>query len=191
MGQPMPKTIAQSGAKETASLLVVRKIKAGCEEKFWQLEDDIQADVSQFKGFVAVSHMPTDGENEREYFSIVQFDSAENLIEWERSELRKHHLQRIDELLEGEIRPRRVSGLEDLFRSEDKPAGPARYKMVIVLIVVIFSMLAVLRPLSVWLFGDLNDVVRTLLVVATQVPLMTYFVMPFLTRLLGGWLKSS
>jgi antibiotic biosynthesis monooxygenase (ABM) superfamily enzyme len=187
----MQNNTPQAGPNETASLVVVRKIRAGCEEQFWQLEDDLVAEVSKYKGFIAVKHMPTGGGQEREYFSIVQFDSAEHLIEWERSAARKLHLERINEVLEGEIRPRRVSGLEDLFREQEKPVGPPRYKMVIVLVAVIFSMLAMLRPLSVWLLGELPDVLRTLIVVVVQVPLMTYLVMPRVNRLLSGWLQRG
>jgi antibiotic biosynthesis monooxygenase (ABM) superfamily enzyme len=65
---------------------------------------------------------------------------------------------------------------------------PARYKMVVVTGVAIFAInrLLALLPLA-WL-APFPPLVQLLILVFTTTALMTYVVMPRLTKLLAGWL---
>jgi uncharacterized protein len=60
--------------------------------------------------------------------------------------------------------------------------------MVIVLIVVIFCVISLLAPIYSALLGGLPQWLRSLVVVIIQVYLMTYLIMPRITRLLSRWL---
>lgn len=177
---------AQVVSGDTVSVLMVRKVQPGCEDAFWALEGEIEAEVSQFPGFLTVSHLPTEL-GETEFMTVLQFDSVQSLTRWQDSEIRDRLLDKTDALVEGDVRRKSVTGLEGLF---DAPpvARPQRYKMTIVLVAVILSLILTLRPLVAMAIGEVPPMLQTAVVVIVQVILMTYVVMPFVTKLLSGWL---
>jgi len=177
---------AQVVSGDTVSVLMVRKIVKGFEEAFWRLEAEIEAEVKQFPGFLTVNHLPTAADG-NEYMTVLQFDSVESLIEWQTSEVRQRLLDRADALVEGIVRRKSVTGLEGLF---DAPpvARPPRYKMTLVLIVVILGLILTLKPLVAMAIVNAPPLLQTAAVVVIQVIIMTYLVMPAVTKLLAGWL---
>ena len=189
-------TTKNTPAGETATLMVVRKIKPEHEKEFWAMEERAAAEAAKYPGFVALNHIPTSSEKDLEYFSILHFDSVEHLVAWEKSPDRARHLRDFRPFIEGDMRPRRVTGLEGLFATGAQAVRPPRYKMVLVLIPLIFSMLAVIQPLVAFVFNELaltelNSVIRMLIVVCIQVPLMTYVAMPIVNKVLAKWLLKS
>ncbi len=97
-------------------------------------------------------------------------------------------MAKIEHLVEGEERIKRLSGLEFLFADQ---LHPKAHKMVLVLIAVIFTLLMVLGPLVSFLFSALPGLpgwVVQLFQVSLLVTLMTYFIMPRVTRMLMPWL---
>jgi hypothetical protein len=83
--------------------------------------------------------------------------------------------------------------LEFWFTPPDRstPAAPPRYKLAIILTLVIFSLSLLVTPMLTGLLGILPALLRQLVVVAIQVTLITYLILPFLTRLLSRWLFAS
>ena len=71
--------------------------------------------------------------------------------------------------------------------------SPRRYKMVIVTIPVIALLLLTLVP-QIHFIGESLSVpysIRFVIAIAIMVLLMTYFIMPFLTRVLRRWFFNS
>ncbi|HEB27278.1 MAG TPA: hypothetical protein ENI05_05805 [Porticoccus sp.] len=183
---PLTHRQAQVVSGDTVSVLMVRKITPGFENSFWLLEDEIEAEVGQFPGFLTVTHLSTSvGENE--FMTVLQFESVESLANWQASDIRQRLLDRSDALVEGGVRRASVTGLEGLF---DAPpvARPRRYKMTLVLIAVILSLMLALRPLVTLWMGDFPPLIQTVVVVVVQVVLMTHLVMPVVTKILASWL---
>ena len=126
---------AQLVAGATVSVLLVRTVKRGCEDAFWALEREIEAELERVPGFLTVNHFPTRQGDEGEYLTVLQFDSVDSLVAWERSEARQRFLERAQELVVGDIRRKHISGLEGLFEGSAS-RHPPRYKMVLVLVAV-------------------------------------------------------
>jgi len=96
-------------------------------------------------------------------------------------------------MLEGEPIRKKVSGLEvwfDLPEIEMTSQAP-RYKMALIITIVLFA-LSVIQGL---LFGQVLDAmpwpVRTLVIIVVNVMLMTYLLMPYLTKSLKKWLYQE
>lgn len=89
---------------------------------------------------------------------------------------------------ENEIR--RVPGL-DWFTPDRSTPTPPRYKMAIVLTGVIFVLSGIFTPIVKALFKGLPPILSQLITVAIQVVLLTYVILPRLTKLLSRWLFAT
>jgi len=182
--------------EDPVTTIISRKVKAGHEAEYERWLAGIAAAASAFPGYLGANVMRPSDKTKPEYVSIFRFDSYASLKRWQESEIHREWQERLPrDVLEGDAQISRMTGLEVWFTAPGAAAlaQPSRHKMAIVLIVVVFAMLTTLTPLFAWAFGGLHPKVRLLIVVATQVSLMTYVVMPTVTRLLSRWLyaKSS
>lgn len=191
-----PKQPPRLADGNTVSVIMARTVKKGCELRFWNIETEIEIAMRKVKGFLAINHLSTMSEGNNEFITIVQFDSVENLTDWENSTLRSHLLGQLDELIEGDIRRKSVVGLEGMFDSPSAASTgqlkpPPKHKMAILVIAVIYVMLLILRPLINSVTTFLPAWAQLFFVVVTQVIIMTYVVMPSLTRWLSNWLFTK
>lgn len=181
---------AQIVSGESVSVLIARKVQKGFEEQFWALEKELFDEVEKIPGFLTVNHFPTTAGEDNEYVSVLQFDGIEALLRWERSEARNRILEDIQEMLEYEPRRKSITGLEGMFMSATQ-AGPPRWKMSLVLSVVIFLMIILLRPLVNQVLPGVPSMLQMFVTISVQVPLLTYLVMPQLTKALSSWLYKK
>ena len=188
-----PKQPPRLADGNTVSVIMARTIKTGCELAFWTIETEVEVELNNVTGFLAINHLPIMSNGNNEYITIVQFDSVEHLILWEQSAIRAVLLTKINELIDGDIRRKSVTGLEGMFDAPLVDTSiqlkvPPKYKMAILIIGVIFIMLQILSPMITSFAAFLPEWIRSFIVVVIQVLLMTYFVMPALTRWLSNWL---
>ena len=82
-----------------------------------------------------------------------------------------------------------LTGLESWFTLPTQPgAPPPRYKMAVLTWVTIFPLITLVVVVSAPLMGSLPLVLRLGVTTLVTVSLMTWVVMPRVTRLLRGWL---
>lgn len=94
---------------------------------------------------------------------------------------------------ESDNRIQKMPGLEFWFTllNSSAPASPPRYKMAIVLTIVIFTLSILISPVLISLLGGLPSLLRQFIIVSIQVMLITYFILPLLMRLLSRWLFAT
>ena len=130
-------------------------------------------------------------ERNKYYVSIFRFDTYRNLGNWEQSEQRADGLKRVKGLVvDEETEMRQVTGLEFWFNLPEVPVNliPSPHKMALVLIVVVFLLVLVMNLIFGPFLAEFPLIVRIALVVIVQVMLMTYVIMPQVTRLIRPWL---
>lgn len=177
--------------QDPVTLTVSRRVKRGREADYEAWLKGINQAAASFPGFRGVNIIRPSNQAQGEYVSIFQFDSYAHLKAWEESEIRRERLADMpDGVVASEAARHKVTGLEFWFTAPDAPilAQPSRHKMVVVLIVVIFCLINILAPIYSTLLAGLPQWLRTLIVVVVQVILMTYLIMPSITRLLSRWL---
>jgi antibiotic biosynthesis monooxygenase (ABM) superfamily enzyme len=88
------------------------------------------------------------------------------------------------------MRTQFLTGLEGWFTLPSQPGAPPPppYKMAIVTWVTIFPLITLIVVASAPLLGSLPVVARLAIVTGVTVPLMTWVIMPRMTRLLRRWL---
>ena len=122
---------------------------------------------------------------------VYRFDTPEYLASWEHSDVRAALLAR-GAAFTKTIAERRLDALGSWFAPAERPTtGPPRWKtFVMTATVIVVLQTAVSAALGPLLAGR-PTLLRTGLVIVTVVALMTWLVMPRLSRWLGQWLYRS
>jgi antibiotic biosynthesis monooxygenase (ABM) superfamily enzyme len=181
------------------TVIVTRKAKKGRVSEFEEWMDGIIHEAMKFEGHMGVNIIRPPDPSNPEYVVIFRFNTYENLAKWEKSEIRKEWLDKSKEVVEGEATVEKQTGLEFWFtprpgiNNDKAPAAmaPPRYKMAIVITGIIFVLVSVLLPQIRQLTIGLPVLLSTLVGVVMMVLLMTYVIMPSVTRLLRPWLAKK
>ena len=127
-----------------------------------------------------------------EYVIIFRFDSYGGLERWQRSEGRRGWIEKSCAVTEGEPLMQVQAGLDFWFtpRAGSRAVAP-RYKTVLIVIPVISILLLTLVPFIQQATEGLPTILRTVAGVVVMVLLMTYVIMPALTRVIAPWLYNN
>jgi antibiotic biosynthesis monooxygenase (ABM) superfamily enzyme len=167
-----------------------RRVKRGREREFEEWVSGILAAASEFPGYLGSEVLRPSEDDDNEYRIIFRFDHASNLHAWENSEERHGWLRKSRPLLYEEEKVHTLTGLETWFTLPSRPGEPAppRYKMVVVTWLAVFPVVSVIFSVFGQWLNMLPTLVRTLVFTAVMVTLMTYVIMPRMTRLFSFWL---
>jgi antibiotic biosynthesis monooxygenase (ABM) superfamily enzyme len=182
-------------AEGPITITVSRTVKPGREADYEAWSKEIIRAGSAFPGFLGVNVLKPARETGGEYVSIYRFDTYAHGRAFQNSSERAKLLKQLEDrdIVEGEPDIKQVTGLETWFELPEVPASatPSPHRMAIVLIGVVFVLvLAISYTLGPYM-QSLPLAVRVLILVTLQVLLMTYVVMPRVTRLLKNWLYKS
>ena len=186
--------------------VIVRRIaKKDKIKEFEEWLSGISKEVSRQEGSMGIDIIkPTpniSNKSKPEYVIIFRFNTYDNLDKWEKSPIRHEWLQKGRKLAESDYDVQKLTGLEfwftPYFKDESSPMiplqPPPRYKMVIVTIPVISILLMTLVPQIHFLTEMLSIPfpIRLVIALTITVLLMTYVIMPLLTKLLKPWLFKT
>ena len=181
---------------DPVSLVVRRRIRPGQEAAYEALLAEANALLARLPGHRGTGVIrPAPGE--QEYTLLARFDTLTSAAAWELSPERAAWLERIAPLVDEHVSFEKQPGLDFWFTP---PAAanlrqPPRWKMALLT-------LAALYPVSVstsWLFGEalkpwlghLVMPIRAIPQMIVVVLLMTYLVMPAVTRWATPWLRGG
>lgn len=176
---------AGAGEEPPVTAVATRRVKAGREEEFEEWAAGILAAANGFRGYLGSEVLrPGDDPGDDEYRIVFRFDQASNMSAWEGSEERRRWLRRAEPLIHEE-KVNVLTGLETWFTRPSKLGEPAppRYKMVAVTWLAVYPLITLILVLFGPLLGVLPMLLRTLVLTAVMVTLMTYVIMPRMTRL--------
>jgi uncharacterized protein len=187
------------------TVIVTRTAKKGKIKEFEDWMDGIIHESLKFEGHLGVNVIRPAEYSQPEYVIIFRFNKLDNLLKWEKSQARKKWLEKSKDVVEGEDKVQKLSGLEFWFTPRPahgvKDQGnineiesvivPPRYKMAIVTVGIVFVLLNTLIPLIRQLTESFPLVVSTFIGVIVMVLLMTYLIMPHVTKLLKAWLYKK
>jgi antibiotic biosynthesis monooxygenase (ABM) superfamily enzyme len=185
------------------TVIVKRVAKKDKTKEFEEWLSGISKEFSRQDGSMGIDIIrPThSNKTKSEYVIIFRFNTYENLEKWEKSAIRNEWLQKSWELAEANYDVQKLSGLEFWFtpylKDESSPIvplnPPPRHKMVIVTIPVISVLLLILVP-QIHVLTEMLLIpyaIRLVIAITIIVLLMTYVIMPLLTKLLRFWLYKS
>lgn len=166
-----------------------RKIEPGREGEFEEWVSGILAAVKEYPGYLGSEVFRPSDPDDDEYRILYRFDHASNLRRWEESEERRRWLSKVRPL----VREENISvltGLETWFTLPSRAGEPVppRYKMAAVTWIAVFPLATAIFLILQPLLGGAPSVLRTFVFTVVMVTLMTYVVMPRMTRLFSFWL---
>jgi antibiotic biosynthesis monooxygenase (ABM) superfamily enzyme len=178
---------------DSVTVVVTRRVKSGYESQYENWLKRLLEEAKSMKGYIGASiQKPAQGTTE--YTSIFRFDNVENLRKFEESEIRARYLREVVDYVEADAIWKMFSGLEFWF---SPPTGtivpqPSRFRMALVMIVVVYGLVISIGQLVATLVGDaIPSYVRLFITISIEIFLMTFVLMPHLTKLLAKWIYPS
>jgi uncharacterized protein len=185
-GAPAP----PEGEGGPVTTTVIRRVRPGHEPFYEQFLEGIIAAASEFPGHLGVEVFRPQSATDGEYRIVYRFDSSEHLRAWLDSPEHAAWVERAEPHAVGPTRTSFVTGLESWFTLPGQPATPPPppYKMALLTWITIFPLITGIVIAAEPLLAGLPVFVRLGITTAVAVPLMTWVVMPRVTRLFRAWL---
>ncbi len=176
---------------EPVTIMFADRVKPDKTDEYEAWSTGINRETKQFPGFLSVDVIRPKESSHPEYITLVKFDNTENLRRWKESSNLAKWLETLPNLLIGETRPQESVGLELWFDRPNipqRPKEPPFWKQVVIGIVCVYPLVLVLS----WALGPVTGGfpwgIALLLNVVILSALLTYPVLPWVTRLLRPWL---
>ena len=172
------------------TVIVTRRVKPGCEARFEAWLEEVRTAATRFPGHQGVTVVGPSDPARPEYLIVFRFDTQAHLDAWRRSSVRRALFERSAALAEEPPQERTMGGLETWFAL---PGGqvvrpPARWKTWALSSAAIYPLITAITLGIGPLLGPLPIPLRFLITVPVLGALMTWLVMPALTRALSRWL---
>jgi antibiotic biosynthesis monooxygenase (ABM) superfamily enzyme len=171
-------------------VLYSRRVKPGREAAFKAWAHGVTAAARQFPGHLGASVL--DAPDSRDYHILFTFADRKSLRAWLDSDERRRWLARVGELLEADRGLQQLTGLETWFKlpGSNVPTmtPPPRWKMWLVSLVAVYPLVLAFQVLVVPRMARLPLPLRALVFPLVLLTLMTFVVMPMVTRALRRWL---
>jgi antibiotic biosynthesis monooxygenase (ABM) superfamily enzyme len=171
--------------------IVRRRAKPGCERAYEALIQAMFSDAKKFPGYLAAELIPP-ADSGGEYQIIQRFATEADLERWNVSAERAAWHERLRSVADGDPEYRLLNGLDAWFAPTALPAHkpPPRWRMTVVSWMGIFPTVAFLLAFVAPLLAPLPFLLRTAMLTAMVAGLMSYAIMPRLTRWMGWWLRG-
>jgi len=176
---------------EPVTAVFVRDIKPERIGDFEEWVKGINQVVKGFEGYQGMDVIRPGDHSHPEYVIVLRFDEYEHLRAWMGSVEREMWVKKSEEMTIGETYIQQAHGFEPWFTLPDHSATtapPAKYKMALLTILAIYPPLLAVSAILAALLQGWSGSALILLSVILLVPAMTYYIMPWMTRLFRFWL---
>jgi len=176
---------------EPIHVAITRRIKAGREQEFQTaLKEFFALSLGHSGVNGAAMIVPPPGSGSAEYGIIRSFASAAERDAFYASALYAEWKKQVAPLSDGQPETRELHGLEAFFRANSS-APPPRWKMAIATYLGVVPVIMGLALTLGRLIRSWNFVLNNIVFNAFVVVLLTWVVMPVITRILDPWLSKK
>ncbi|MDF7814015.1 antibiotic biosynthesis monooxygenase [Hymenobacter sp. YC55] len=169
-------------------------VKPGAEQALIEVAQGTLLAASTFSGFTGGNLLrPAPDSTNGEWQLVLQFATPEQLRAWQTSALCRAWKARSDALTVGAARVERISGFEGWFvdPARVKKSGPPKWKIALVTLLGIYPLIMVVPKLLEPLIGAWPPWLGNLVVTSSVMGLMTWLIMPLLTKVFNSWLYAG
>ena len=186
----MTPMLALDSDKQQVTAAIAHLVKPGREQEYEQWLHDISGVAQQFEGHCGVSFIRPQDSTHPEYAIVLKFDCYKHLKEWMDSPVRQRWIDKAKPLVQQDQDVQILTGLETWFTLPGKLVQhpPKRYKMTILTALAVFAVAQILGVIVAPALVGLPPLLRSFVLTVFTVFLLTYVVMPRVTRLFYRWL---
>lgn len=177
-------------ADPTVTIVVRRRTRPGCEADFEQAMREFIAFALASPGNLGIHVIRSEQAHPREYTVVDRFADADSRRAFTAREAYREWMLRLRELTVADPLIEEMHGLSGWFALPDQPTAPhpPEWKMALITFVGVYPLTSLLPPLFASRLSAWHPLVQNLLVTGIIVALLTWVVMPALTRLFRRWL---
>ncbi|MCG8325425.1 MAG: antibiotic biosynthesis monooxygenase [Thiotrichales bacterium] len=174
------------------TIIVKRRPKPGLEKEFEAVMTGTTHDAMTFPGHLGVNIIRPTAPGDF-YRIVFKFDSMRNYIAWESSGIRAQWLEKYAEVTLGDDEQEVLSGLETWFTLPGGEAlvPPPRHKMAAIIFISIFPLSLFIHFCMAPFLTGLHIIWQIAIISAVMVLLMTYAIMPVMSKLFHRWLHCQ
>jgi len=167
---------------KSVTVVVSRRVMPGHERDYDEWVRRLVAAATEARGNQGATMLIPEPGKSGLYHVVLRFDDEKSVHQWETSYVRQKLSHEAD-AFSRRIR-QEATGLETWFSIPECPEleTPPRWKMAMVTFLAVFVLSTVIVRLLQWVFNDLNFFLESALIAVLLVVILTWLVMPFLSR---------
>jgi antibiotic biosynthesis monooxygenase (ABM) superfamily enzyme len=177
------------------TLVISEVVESHLIEEYETWTKGINQSAQQFEGFMGVEIIRPRDHQYPEYVVIVKFDNYAHCKNWLASPVYQQWMQRSEEFISKRSQQHQQNGLELWFslpKSKSvNPKEPPYYKQVIIGVITVYPLILLSNLLVAPLLQGLPALLSLLISVTFISALLSYPVMPYITKVLAFWLYPS
>jgi antibiotic biosynthesis monooxygenase (ABM) superfamily enzyme len=178
---------------EPVTVVIAQQVKPGQTANYEAWMNQITQVASSYPGYLGAQIIRPQAGVRSEYVVIFRFDHYEHLKAWMTSRDRQNWIDLAQPLLAGPPQIQEITGLEAWFSLPGQATlpPPPRYKMALLTWLAVYLVINLLSRLVAPLLQPLPAWLGSLILCGMTVALLTYAVMPQLTRWFRRWLYPA
>ena len=177
------------------TLVISEVVEPYLIEEYETWTKGINQSAKQFEGFMGVEIIRPRDHQYPEYVVIVKFDNYAHCKHWLTSPVYQQWMQRSEEFISQRSQQHQQNGLELWFSlpksTSVNPPEPPYYKQVIIGVITVYPLILLSNLLVAPLLQGLPALLSLLISVTFISALLSYPVMPYITKILAFWLYPS
>ena len=172
------------------TIVVSHYVKPDKEAAFEQALKQVIQEAKAYEGYSGIQIVQNKHSAEIEYLLLIRFETEAYYKVWEASGPRNNWFKELEQYILKESKIRYEEGIEFWFSAPQTSTvvPPKKWKMALLTWLVIYPSVLGLSTLAGILLDFAPTYLRIMAVSLTLVPLMTYVIMPQVTKAFAGWL---
>lgn len=173
--------------------VVRRRVRPGRQADYEEWVGRLQREAGQMDGYRGAETRFTGTADQPEYTSIFRFDTLAHRDAFEQSDLNRRSLAEVVDLVEADPIWDTYTGLEMWFTPPPSTVAPqpVRWRMALVLGIVVYLLVLAFGTVASAIAADVPSPIRLFVVIAVEIVLMTYVILPTITRRLARWIYPT
>lgn len=182
--------IGEQDSTAPLTVVVSRRVRKGQQEAFEALSSQMTERASRFPGYLGTAMFRPASPDDPEYRIVFKFRDRETLTAWEESEERAELLEQIESLLIQPSEREVTSGIVTWFTlpGQNPVQPPPKWKMTIVSWLALYPAVTLVFVIFGDLLAQVPLLLRTMIVTIVVMGLMSYVLMPRMTKWFKFWL---
>lgn len=187
-GEPREQVVALSADSERVTAVSSVRVAPGAADDFRALHEQVLVELAMSPGFLRADLFePVEGVQD-DTVVVLAFDSRANLDHWLQSDERRRILVEMERYTEGDRTVNVVGGFAGWFESM---AGMQvkKWKSAVAILLALIPTSLAFTALRLALFPDLAPALATVIGNVVGIFVLTWLLMPLVTRHLDSWLR--